>query len=363
MTRAPRLIALLLATVLHSMNLAGAQTIQPGENSAARVPLVKGLTIVTAGQWRQGDYESLKQVTEVTDSGIRMSYSGRIPGAKDPTEQFTVMRRVRGIDLREARRYKISYSPLDEEFAPGTTATGTSAAVLNELKREGSAPFWVINEASAGSSLMDLANAFTSGSDYKGTLTRVESAPVGVPVLLSGERVMLPAIHARGRFGEGDRAQVGDFWFLDDSTNPLALKFAFGSGTLQVVRIDFPTTNRIERALAARDTAVAYGLYFEFASAAIRPESQPVLEEIADLMRRHPDWKLRVAGHTDSIGGMASNLELSRRRAESVREALGKLGVSLSRLEATGYGAAAPKETNTTIEGRARNRRVELTRG
>jgi outer membrane protein OmpA-like peptidoglycan-associated protein len=80
-------------------------------------------------------------------------------------------------------------------------------------------------------------------------------------------------------------------------------------------------------------------------------------------MRRHPHWKLRVAGHTDSIGGMVSNLELSRRRAESVREALGKLGVSLSRLEATGYGAAVPKETNTTIEGRARNRRVELTRG
>lgn len=330
--------------------------------TASRVPLVKGLTIVTAGHWAQGDYESLKQVTEVSDSGIRISYSGRTPGVEDPKEEFTVIRRVRSSDLQQARRYKISFAPLDEEIAPGTTAIGTSAAVLRELKTTGAARFWVVNEAGAGS-LIDLAAALTSGSDYEGSLTRVEAAPVPVPVLLAGERVTLPAVHARGRFGEGDQAKTGEFWFLDDSTNPLALRFAFGSGTLHVVRIDFPVPNRIEQALAARDTAVAYGLYFEFASAEIRPESQPVLEEIAGVMKRHRNWKLRVAGHTDSIGGAASNLALSRRRAESVREALGKLGVPLSRLEATGYGAAVPKEPNTTLEGRARNRRVELIRG
>jgi OOP family OmpA-OmpF porin len=330
--------------------------------TTSRVPLSKGLTIVTAGQWTQGDYESLKRVTEVADSGgIRFTYSGRTPGVADPKQQFTVIRRVRDIDLRQSRRYKISFSPLDEEIAPGTTALGTSAAVLRDLKIRGSSPFWVINEA-AGGSLAALADAFMTGSDYQGTLTRVETGPVPVPVLLAGERVTLPAVHARGRFGEGEHGQVGEFWFLDDSTNPLALKFVFGSGTLQVVRIDFPVPQRIEQALAAGDTAVAYGLYFEFASAEIRPESQPVLQEIADVMTRHPDWKLRVAGHTDSIGNPASNLELSRRRAESVKAALGRLGVPLARLETTGFGAALPKEPNTTLEGRARNRRVELTR-
>jgi outer membrane protein OmpA-like peptidoglycan-associated protein len=354
-------------TVLLSLLVAAVPGLMTGEAEAQSVPLVKGLTIVTAGQWTRGDYESLKQVTEVTDSGIRISYSGRIPGVKDPKEEFTVMRQVRDIDLRQARRYKISFSPLDEEIALGTTAIGTSSKVLGELKGRGSAQFWIINQtvdagtAGAGASLTDLANAFKSGSDYKGTLSVVE-AHTTVPVVLAGERVMLAAVHARGRFGEGEPAQVGDFWFLDDSSNPLALKFAFGSGTLQVVRIDFPAPNRIEKALAAKDTAVAYGLYFEFASAEIRPESEPVLHEIAGVMQRHPDWKLRVAGHTDSIGGAASNLELSRKRAEAVRKALGKLGVPLSRLEATGYGAAVPKESNTTLEGRARNRRVELTR-
>jgi outer membrane protein OmpA-like peptidoglycan-associated protein len=329
--------------------------------SPPRVPLAEGLTIVTAGHWAEGDFESIKQVITVSDSGVRLRFAGRILG-KEGESKFTVMRSVRAVDLRQARRYKISFSPLDEELAPGATAIGTSTAVLRDLKTQGSASFWVINDLAA-SSLGDLVDALSSGSDFKGTLTRVDPAPVPVPVLLREERVALPAVHARGRFGEGENAKDAEFWFLDDSTNPVALKFAFGSGTLQVVRIDFPAPGRIEHALAARDTAVVYGLYFEFASAEIRPESRPVLEEIAAVMQRHLDWKLHVAGHTDSIGGAAPNLDLSRRRAEAVKQALGKLGVAISRLEATGYGAALPKEPNNTIEGRARNRRVELTRG
>jgi len=142
----------------------------------------------------------------------------------------------------------------------------------------------------------------------------------------------------------------------------LGSELSLGGGTLRVVRIELPVPDRIERALARRDTAVVYGLYFEFARAKIRLESRPTLEEIAQVMRRHPDWKLRVAGHTDSVGSAATNLELSRRRAEAVRQALGELGVGSGRLVTAGYGAAAPKATNATLEGRASNRRVELTR-
>jgi OOP family OmpA-OmpF porin len=80
------------------------------------------------------------------------------------------------------------------------------------------------------------------------------------------------------------------------------------------------------------------------------------------VMQRHQDWKLRVSGHTDSLGAATANLERSRPRAEAVREALGELGVGADRLVPAGYGAAAPKATNATLEGRASNRRVELTR-
>ena len=81
-------------------------------------------------------------------------------------------------------------------------------------------------------------------------------------------------------------------------------------------------------------------------------------------MQRHPDWRLNIDGHTDSIGGdSAANLDLSRRRSEAVRKALiGRFGITADRLSSGGHGAASPKDTNDTPEGRARNRRVELSR-
>ncbi len=68
-------------------------------------------------------------------------------------------------------------------------------------------------------------------------------------------------------------------------------------------------------------------------------------------------------GHTDGIGSDEFNVDLSKRRAASVKDALLKqYGVKASRLAVAGYGKSQPKDTNDTIEGRARNRRVELTR-
>ena len=62
------------------------------------------------------------------------------------------------------------------------------------------------------------------------------------------------------------------------------------------------------RALESQGRAEVYGIYFDFSLATLKQESRPVLQEIADLMRRHPDWQLNVEGHTDSIGGAAANL-------------------------------------------------------
>jgi outer membrane protein OmpA-like peptidoglycan-associated protein len=81
-------------------------------------------------------------------------------------------------------------------------------------------------------------------------------------------------------------------------------------------------------------------------------------------MQRHPDWHLTVTGHTDSIGGTGQgNRVLSTHRAEAVRQVLStKYGVAASRLTTAGAGNSAPLATNSTLEGRARNRRVELLR-
>jgi outer membrane protein OmpA-like peptidoglycan-associated protein len=80
------------------------------------------------------------------------------------------------------------------------------------------------------------------------------------------------------------------------------------------------------------------------------------------MMKREPAWKLNVTGHTDNVGGDASNLALSERRSASVKAALVARGIVAARLETGGSGASSPKATNSTLEGRAQNRRVELSR-
>jgi outer membrane protein OmpA-like peptidoglycan-associated protein len=106
-----------------------------------------------------------------------------------------------------------------------------------------------------------------------------------------------------------------------------------------------------------------YGIYFDFASDKLRPESAPVLAEIAATLKNNPTWKLHVNGHTDNIGGDAYNLDLSNRRAAAVKQALvTQYQIDPARLDPQGFGATQPKESNDTLAGRARNRRVELIR-
>jgi OOP family OmpA-OmpF porin len=119
----------------------------------------------------------------------------------------------------------------------------------------------------------------------------------------------------------------------------------------------------MEQTLANKKPVEVYGIYFDFNSATIKPESEVVLKQISDILHKNPDWKLNVSGHTDNIGGDAFNLDLSNRRAAAVKEALvSRYGIAADRLTPHGYGASRPIETNATMEGRARNRRVELER-
>lgn len=109
-----------------------------------------------------------------------------------------------------------------------------------------------------------------------------------------------------------------------------------------------------------KDGHVALYLNFDTDSNVIRPDSKPVVEEIATLLRTDPKLKLKVEGHTDNSGEAAHNRELSRKRAESVVHAVVGMGIDGSRLQASGMGADKPLADNATEEGRARNRRVEL---
>ena len=107
--------------------------------------------------------------------------------------------------------------------------------------------------------------------------------------------------------------------------------------------------------------AAIYGIYFDTGKSEVKPGSEAALQEVAKLLSGDPSLKLLVVGHTDSVGQLEANMNLSQARAEAVVQALTKIhGVDTNRLKAQGAGPIAPVATNRTEEGRAKNRRVEL---
>ncbi len=382
-----------------------------GAESGTKVPLRPGLTVVTAIAQFGGDYESIKQIQQVSASGVRLSYRAdnvpnpleglqKLSGENAPKSSGSIsgQRTVRAEDLQTAHDYMQWFGPSQPDLMPGTTAISVSRDVLAELKDKGETPFSFRTgglKGMAGSLLgalgqmagggapggskeaKDLANM---GKD-ECTLKRAGSGLASFPVLLNNQRVSLPAVHAQCTTDAG----LADFYFLDDLDNPLALAWKLGSSdTLQLVKISYPAQpaaspvgsssaaqaassaggdQQIEQELKQTGQAEVYGIYFDFASDKIKPESEPVLREIADALTHNPAWKLRVEGHTDNIGGEEYNLDLSQRRAEAVKLALvTRFHIGADRLTPQGFGATRPKEPNDTLAGRARNRRVELVR-
>jgi OmpA-OmpF porin, OOP family len=104
-----------------------------------------------------------------------------------------------------------------------------------------------------------------------------------------------------------------------------------------------------------------YGIYFDTGKSTVKPESDPTLQEIAKLLANNPALKVHIVGHTDSVGDLAANMELSRQRATAVVQALTtRFAVGSGRLRADGVGPLAPVASNRDEAGRAKNRRVEL---
>ena len=121
------------------------------------------------------------------------------------------------------------------------------------------------------------------------------------------------------------------------------------------------SADEMSKAIASAGRVALYGISFDINKADIKPESKPALEEIAKLLKKEPELKLHVVGHTDNVGGYEFNLGLSKRRAEAVVAALAQeYGIAANRLTPNGVAYLAPVAVNTTEEGRAKNRRVEL---
>ena len=235
---------------------------------------------------------------------------------------------VCGKDVIEGRAFATGWvvKSMKEPIAPGLYP-GLSRIVLPATKFK--------DFKSSGST--DLVFAYYDYEDpltewellaWKGTLTRVEPDDVPFPLIINDERVNVPSIHVRGnmkvlenagRFGTRD--QPADAYILDDPNTPVVLSWMFGKDLkqddafrVQYIRVRYPSDKpTIEQQLAKNRKAITWGINFDFNSDVIRPESEPVLKEIAQAMADKPDWRLTIVGHTDNIGGDKYNLALSQR--------------------------------------------------
>jgi len=108
-------------------------------------------------------------------------------------------------------------------------------------------------------------------------------------------------------------------------------------------------------------TSVTFGdVLFEFDKADVKKDGMPYVNPLIAFLKDHPSRKVWIEGHTDNVGTGAYNLDLSTKRAESVRDVLVKAGINPHRIAAKGIGEAKPLASNDTAAGRTMNRRVEV---
>ena len=105
---------------------------------------------------------------------------------------------------------------------------------------------------------------------------------------------------------------------------------------------------------------VALYINFETGKADIKPESQKIVDQVAEMLKSDDSLNVSIEGHTDNVGTAAFNKTLSANRAKSVMNAIVARGIEKSRLSAKGWGQEKPVGDNKTEEGRAMNRRVEI---
>jgi outer membrane protein OmpA-like peptidoglycan-associated protein len=125
-------------------------------------------------------------------------------------------------------------------------------------------------------------------------------------------------------------------------------------------KVEF-TAMELAKALNDSGSVALYGILFDTGKATIKPESAKALAPVGDLLKSQAALKLEIQGHTDNVGTAASNLKLSQDRAAAVKAYIVQtFGIAADRLSAVGLGDTKPAANNSTEDGRAKNRRVEL---
>ena len=380
----------------------------PANQTAVQIPLRAGLGVTAVDPSRvknhPGDLPVAAYVEDVSATTLHVHHYEDVQADKERTmQQYQSQEPMEGKEQIQAEAdhreidcdVTVDVSDLQtthamrdyvchnkSEHYPGTEPFGVSTEVLTELRAGMNVDFHFVPDSDVTASLGAMSMLMGQAAElppltqvagipmFSCTLHRVEPYDLAMPVMLNDEPVDLPVLHASCPFPDG---RVGNLYLLDELDDPMKMWGNMGvlPETLQVVQIELPpppaaaqpAVSPMEQALAQKKPVEVYGIYFDFDSDRIKPQSQRVLKQIATILQKNPVWKLSVAGHTDNVGDDAFNLDLSKRRAAAVKAALVmQYRIAANRLDTSGYGASRPVADNSTIEGRARNRRVELER-
>ncbi len=165
-------------------------------------------------------------------------------------------------------------------------------------------------------------------------------------------------------FQDEDRTVYAAIYITDYEKSPKGL--AFTLITQDTIEIQKPKTGLVTAKLMtdkihSRGHVALDGIFFETGKAILKESSNAALKNIAEFLKAHKNRKYYVVGHTDNTGSYEKNMALSLNRAKAVKTALvQRLGIPIGQLKACGVGPVAPVLPNGTEEGRARNRRVEI---
>jgi outer membrane protein OmpA-like peptidoglycan-associated protein len=344
------------------------------EQERATIPMVVGLTLgyVWVGPdsgKTDFDHECLKQVTAVEANRVvyLSSCSKGTDSASAPVQARTQLCRA---DLRNGSIYRTEFGSRIPDLVAGSTMAVLSRRAFRELRDRGETHMRQVHLFASmwqkGALAPEPDATVYVREDVSGMLRRTATGTTSVQLNDSLTEVKVIRAEVMLRDAKGQRPDQRErLTILDDERLPIVLDNYRESSkaSIRYLRITWPTRASLERQLADERASTVYGIYFDYNSAVIRTESEVVLREIADVLGQHPDWKLAIEGHTDSIGGAEFNRALSERRAQAVRAALvERYAITGERLTSSGAGASRPVDRNDTPEGRARNRRVELTR-
>lgn len=209
-----------------------------------------------------------------------------------------------------------------------------------------------------------------NGKEAEGDFTHLEYRfPKGVttaPVL----RNLVSALHSAGYVFEQNPTLAEADFVVHKNGTWMSIEF-FGNGDgfkvfivkeIALTQVMVATTAELSSGIGISGHSVVNGILFDTGKADIKPESAPALKAVADLLAQDPKLRVYVVGHTDNVGALAANMDLSKRRAAAVVQALSAApyNVAASRMQSFGDGPTAPVASNENEGGRARNRRVEL---